>query len=170
MFPFSGTIRMTGTVSTRERRSRTCFCSTVFTKIICHLDYSKVSCVRLTGFGNLRLYQKRTQHSLPASLRFGSGKAIGSRIRKSSLCPRGRTHQASFDLSFRPIVRFTRFNRIEIWSLHVNANRYVYFSYVCFVNMYFVVNCKITKYSPYINMLHNIFTSCGGKISILPSH
>ena len=39
----------------------------------------------------------------------------------------------SFDLSLRPLVRFTRFNRIVMRSLHVNANRYVNIFVFCFV-------------------------------------
>ncbi len=54
-------------------------------------------------------------------------KPMGQELEKAACVPvRGRTKQA-LTFFFRPIVRFTRFNRIEIWSLHVNANRYVIF-------------------------------------------
>lgn len=114
------------------------------------------------GLRHSRLHQKmRTQHSLSYSFRLGSGIAFGSRIRKSSLCPRARTHKAGFDPFFRPLVRFTRFNRIKIWSLQVNANilciylclllcsSYYYFDCISIAN---VINIRRAKNTFYKNI------------------
>ena len=72
----------------------------------------------------------------------------------------GRTKQA-LTSSFDPLVRFTRFNRIEIWSLQVNANRYVnIFVLLTFWNFDFYLTTKLQNISETENMFHNIFTGC----------
>lgn len=71
----------------------------------------------------------------------------------------GRTKQALTD-SFDPLVRFTRFNRIEIWSLQVNANRYISLS--SSVSKFFDYRsiAKLRNICETDDMFHNIFTGC----------
>lgn len=69
--------------------------------------------------------KKRTQHSFSYSFRLGSGIALGQELEKVACALVGGRIKHALTYSFDPLVRFTRFNRIEIWPLQVNANRYL---------------------------------------------
>lgn len=79
---------------------------------------------------------------------------------------RGRTTQA-LTFFLRPIVRFTRFNRIEIWSLHVNANRYIF--RMNYMSVSFdrakLFSAKLINISQTSNTCHNNLQAVAAKLT-----